>query len=116
MTAPSTTSGGAPAGRRRSDVPPHLGEQVVAHPLPRVRVEGGEPPEVLAYGEREAGREARQVGVARPVGELRRHRRREREPERDPVADHVGAGGEVAEPLAALADSIEKNAGMPENT
>ncbi len=39
-----------------------------------------------------------------PGGERGRHRCRGRQGEPDPVADHVGAGGVVADPLAARAD------------
>ncbi len=57
----------AGAGRWcRRDVLPHLGEQVGADPLPRARIEGGQPSEELAYGERQTGREARQVCVPAP--------------------------------------------------
>ena len=79
------------------------------------RVEAGEPSEELAYGEREAGRKTRQVGGAAQFGQLRRHRRRERQAKRDPVADHVGAGGVVAEALAALADQHREERGHPES-
>ena len=52
----------------------------------------------------EPDRQRGEVGRAAHAGERRRHRRRGRQGQPDPVAHDVGAGGVVAEPLAARAD------------
>ena len=105
MTAARKSSGRVPGGGRGSDVaarPPRPG-----CPPMEARDAGsivGSRPEELADRERQPGRQRGHVGLPGPGGEVvAASAAGGGELQPDPVADDVGAGGVVAEPLAALA-------------
>ena len=109
---PGSPRGGCrPVGRGDG---PHLADDVVDEPGPRLGAQRSPRDRRLAHRDRQGVRERREVGGARPRGEVGGICAGQGQPQRHPVAHDVGAGEVVTEPLALGADHRADQGGHAE--